>query len=260
VQGQKKAAEAVSRAREELDRALNHLEVLANSDRERFSYSVHALNNYLMVVNTTLDLLSRTPAIMADRNAKRWLESLKQATKLMKSTARGVLTSINDSLPPLLLASVSMNEVAESACDAYQPKALRKKIRLIWEPTTGRDTVLTDGVAAGVVLDNLVSNAIKYSELGTEVSVEMTTETEAVVCSIRDSGPGLSVSDQERLFERGVQLSPRPTGGEPSNGYGLAISRDLALALGGQLHCRSALGKGTCFAFSLPFDVSPMPS
>src|SRR5258708_40063436 len=105
---------AIGRARGDLDRALARLEALADDDRQRVSYSVHALNNYLMVVATTVQLLRTKLAPKADRAVRRWLDSLKQAPNLMMSTARGVLTATTDGLPPLLFEPASLTEIAEA--------------------------------------------------------------------------------------------------------------------------------------------------
>lgn len=251
VQTRTEVVSAIARARSDLDRALASLETLAADDRQRVSYSVHALNNYLMVVASTLQLL-RTKLAPGDRDVKRWLDSLNQATNLMMSTARGVLTAQRDPLPPLLLEPSSLGEIAEAACRSYADIARAKRVRIAWKTPLTRDSVMTDRVAAGAVLDNLLSNAVKYSHPGGGVSVSMVMDNGKVFCSVRDRGPGLSEDDQRKLFQRGVRLTSQPTAGESSNGYGLAIATDLANALGGDLSCESVLGKGSCFTFSLP--------
>ena len=73
-----------------------------------------------------------------------------------------------------------------------------------------------------------------------------------VVCHVQDEGPGLSAEDQAQLFRRGVRLTPRPTGGEASSGFGLAIAKDLIEQLGGRIWCESTLAHGARFSFSLP--------
>jgi two-component system, sensor histidine kinase and response regulator len=243
---------AIARARADLDRALARLELLAVNDQQRVSYSVHALNNYLMVVATTVQLLRTKVELKGDRDVRRWLDSLKQATNLMMSTARGVLTATRDVLPPLLFEPARLTEIVDGACDAYNDIARKKRVRISCRATAKRDRVVTDRVAASAVLDNLLSNAVKYSEAGTTVSVTTAIQGEEVICSVRDHGPGLSKADQENLFQRGVRLTAQPTAGELSTGYGLAIANDLAKALGGKLWCTSVLGEGSCFMFSLP--------
>ena len=243
---------SIALARADLDRALARLETLAENDRQRVCYSVHALNNYLMIVATTLQLLRMKPVLKGDRDVKRLLDSLKQATSLMMSTARGVLTATPDALPPLLFEPASLVEIAEGVCVAYRDIARNKRVRIAWKVPAKRDRVLTDRVAAGAVLDNLLSNALKYSQPGKAISLTITIQGDQVLCSVRDHGPGLSEADQAKLFQRGVPLTARPTAGEASTGYGLAIANDLAKALGGQLSCTSALGEGSVFTFSLP--------
>jgi len=242
----------IARARADLDRALASLELLADNDRQRVSYSAHALNNYLMVVSTTLQHLQRIPAYREDRNVKRSLDSLKQATNLMMSTARGVLTATPDVLPPLLFEPASLAEIAAGVCRTYSDIARGKRVRILWKEPPVRDRVHTDRVAVGAVLDNLLSNAVKYSQPRMAVIVSVTIEAGEVLCSVRDNGPGLNEEDQAKLFQRGVRLTAQPTGGESSTGYGLAVASDLSKALGGRLWCTSTLGEGSCFTLALP--------
>lgn len=251
-QGRAEATSALVRARDDLDRALAVLQSLAAGDRERFSYSVHALSNYLMVVSTTVHILRKRLTPEVARDVKRLLDSLAQSTNLMMSTARGVLTATPDALPPLLLAPASLTQIAKRACFAYRDVARAKRIRILWKAPRSNDRVITDIVAAGAVLDNLLSNAIKYSAPGSPISVTTVIHLDQVFCTVCDKGPGISEGDQAKLFQRGARLSTQPTGGESSSGYGLAIANDLAKALGGRLTCTSVLGEGACFTFSLP--------
>jgi signal transduction histidine kinase len=205
-----------------------------------------------MVVETTVELLRTRTGIKEDAESRRWLNTIRHATKIMMSTARGVLTATPDLLPPLVFAPASLTEIAEEVCGAYREIARRKRVRISWRAPTRRDLVVTDRVAAGAVLDNLLSNAVKYSEAHSAVLVTTSIRFENVVCLVRDRGPGLSATDQTKLFRRGVRLSAQPTAGESSTGYGLAIANDLTKALGGKLTCTSALGEGSCFMFALP--------
>ena len=75
---------------------------------------------------------------------------------------------------------------------------------------------------------------------------------------MRDEGPGLSESDQKKLFQKFTRLTARPTGGESSTGLGLAIVKRLAEAMSGSIECQSALGAGATFTLGLP--VCPPPA
>ena len=243
---------AIRRASQDLERALSSLEALEEEDRQRVSYTVHALNNYLMVVSTSIHLLRIRAQLTDDRESRRLLDSIKHATQVMMSTARGVLTATPSVIPPLLLEHASLTEIAEGACIAYREISRKKRVRIRWKFPVRRDLVVTDRVAAGAVLDNLLSNAVKYSDSGSSVLVSTSVRSGDVACFVRDHGPGLSEEDQAKLFQRGVTLTARPTAGESSTGYGLAIANDLSHALGGSLTCTSVLGEGSCFTFALP--------
>jgi signal transduction histidine kinase len=101
------------------------------------------------------------------------------------------------------------------------------------------------------VLDNLLSNAVKFSPPQKRIWVRVTAEPADLVCTVQDEGPGLSAEEQARLFQRGVRLSPVPTGGEPSNGYGLAVAKELLEKIEGEIWCESQPGQGASFSFRL---------
>ena len=107
-------------------------------------------------------------------------------------------------------------------------------------------------MAVAAVLDNLLSNAVKYSLPGKRIWVQIFAAQNGVVCGVRDEGPGLTPEDQAKLFQRGSRLTPKPTGGEPSTGYGLAVAKEFIERLGGTIRCESVLGQGSCFSFQLP--------
>ena len=113
-------------------------------------------------------------------------------------------------------------------------------------------------------VDNLVSNAIKYSERGgtIRISVHCTEMSDihsagVVQIVVEDDGPGISTEDQERLFEKYAILSVKPTGGEHSTGLGLFIVKRLVTAMNGRIWCESELGKGARFIIELPIEQSP---
>ncbi|MFN8529127.1 MAG: GAF domain-containing sensor histidine kinase [Anaerolineae bacterium] len=117
---------------------------------------------------------------------------------------------------------------------------------------------VSDGAALGdpmrlrQILDNLISNAVKYSPSGSTTRVRAERKDGRWLLEVQDQGPGLSEVDQQRLFQDFARLSARPTGGEKSTGLGLAITRRMVEAHGGQIGVRSTLGQGATFWFTLP--------
>lgn len=132
-----------------------------------------------------------------------------------------------------------------------QPHATRKQIVITTEegePAWAR----TDRAATMQILDNLISNALKFSPPKTTVTVRTHCENGCVFAAVKDHGPGLSEADHTRLFGKYVRLSAQPTGGETSTGLGLSIVKKLAEALHGTVYCQSVLGEGARFILRLP--------
>lgn len=112
-----------------------------------------------------------------------------------------------------------------------------------------------DPDAVGRVLDNLISNAIKFSPAGAEIRVEAGVGgggARVLKLVVVDQGPGLTAEDSNDLFKPYQRLSARPTGGESSTGLGLSIAYELVRSMGGDIGCDSEPGKGASFWFTLP--------
>lgn len=104
------------------------------------------------------------------------------------------------------------------------------------------------------VLDNLITNAVKYSARGTEIHISLKTDGPRLVFEVRDSGQGIPESELPKLFREFGKTSVQPTEGEPSTGLGLAIAKKIVEQHGGQISVKSEVGKGSTFTFWLPQD------
>ena len=144
--------------------------------------------------------------------------------------------------------------------DGYRQKAREKNLRLSFEPATGMNPFVTaDQQSLQQIIDNLVSNAIKFSPRDRPVVVRVLIAGggETATVEVQDAGPGLSEEDQRELYGKFARLSARPTAGEASSGLGLSIVKRLAEAMAGHLECRSRLGEGATFSLTLPIAPSP---
>jgi len=150
------------------------------------------------------------------------------------------------------LAPHDLADIIEECLPSHQQAAERKGIELLLDEPVNLPQVLVDPDRIGQVLDNLVSNAIKYTHPGGEVTVECETQPDLVVTHVRDSGQGLESNDLEKVFRNFGRLSSRPTGGESSTGLGLAIAKGIVEVHGGEMWVESTFGVGSCFSFSLP--------
>ena len=101
------------------------------------------------------------------------------------------------------------------------------------------------------VLDNLLSNALKFSPRGRRVCLRAARAGGAVALCVEDEGPGLTDDDKRKLFGRYVRLSARPSDGEPSVGLGLSIVKQMVDAMEGRIVVESEVGKGARFRVEL---------
>lgn len=112
--------------------------------------------------------------------------------------------------------------------------------------------VMADRDRIEEVLQNLLDNAIKYSPHHPEISVSCYATGEEVIVSVRDSGMGISVREQEQIFERFQRVGDPPSRSTPGAGLGLYIARAIIEAHGGRIWVESTLREGSTFSFSLP--------
>ena len=97
------------------------------------------------------------------------------------------------------------------------------------------------------IVENLFSNAIKFSPEGRNIYVSTGQRNGKAQLNIRDEGPGFTVEDKKRMFGKYQKLSAKPTGGESSTGIGLSIVKKYVDAMGGTIYCDSFPGKGATF-------------
>jgi signal transduction histidine kinase len=137
--------------------------------------------------------------------------------------------------------------------DDARPRAAAKQIQLNVEPAESA-RASADPTRIRQVVVNLVSNAIKFTPPGGEVSVQVTRESDRVVLEVADNGPGIAAADQARVFERFYRTSSAAE--TAGTGLGLAIVKAIAEAHGGRALLESRLGDGTTFRVELPSSTA----
>lgn len=145
---------------------------------------------------------------------------------------------------------VEVRAVMHQAVRALSPMAAAKEITLQVEG--GADHALADPRALERVASNLIGNAIKFSPRAQQVSIRCFAIDDRVGFEVLDSGPGFSPRDFPALFERGVQLSAKPTAGEPSTGLGLYIVKGFVDAMDGTITVGNRPSGGAAIEVGLP--------
>lgn len=187
-------------------------------------------------------------------------EDQKEFITIIHDACHDMLTLLND----LLDISVIESGKLELRLKAGPLKQLIKERIRINEIIAGKKGIMIhtrlsevtgaifDSDRIGQAVDNLVSNAIKFSSPGTKINVILDRKGNAAKVSIQDEGPGISPEDQSRMFGEFQKLGNQPTGGEKSTGLGLAIVKKIIEAHGGSVGIESQIGKGSTFSFTIP--------
>lgn len=142
---------------------------------------------------------------------------------------------------------ISLHDLLAELIERNDPMAKRKGITLQINLPPGPLPTHTDPKFLRAVVDNLLSNALKFSPPGKTVLLAATQNGTRTEITIQDAGPGLTEEDQRKLYGRFAKLSAQPTGGEKSTGLGLSIVKKMVDAMGAEILVESQEGVGTTF-------------
>lgn len=247
---------ALEKRTAELRRALEN-------NKEILGITAHDLKNPLGGIIGLSDMLLEDVATLQNDEVKKDvlenLHMIKDSAEGMLSTVTGLLDRHRDGLPvKLTMEEADLNLITRIVANWNNGQASKKGIKIHYKPSQRRAKVHVDVSAMQRVVDNLISNAVKYSPPGSEVWIEIVTLQQEVVVSVKDEGPGLTDEDKRRVFGKLNRLSARPTAGEHSSGLGLFIVKQLTEEHGGSVGVDSVYGEGATFWIKLPLMVKHM--
>lgn len=147
---------------------------------------------------------------------------------------------------------IDLSLYLQKAVELRRPLAQAKSISLQLELPPELPEVSMDPQRIDQVLDNLVTNAIKFSFAGTQIILSARKTGNFVSIEVKDQGQGIPQQDLLKLFSDFGKTSVKPTSGEKSTGLGLAIVKRIVEAHEGQVGAESETGKGSTFYFTLP--------
>ncbi len=248
-------AELISRVRTHLSlkAARDRLKQLAEDKDELLGILAHDLKNHLGGMQMSAQLL-RNRAATEDGKLRQLAENILYSTDQMLAFVKEFLANASaEHGLAITLQPIHLAAAASRAVQQYQEAARRKDITLLSELPPEGTEALADRAALDQVLDNLISNAVKFTPPGKQIDVAVKPCSNGwVEFSIRDQGPGFKEEDKAKMFRRYGRLSARPTGGEPSTGLGLSIVKTLVQNMRGELFCESIPSQGATFILRLP--------
>lgn len=235
-------------------KATRELEALNQEKNEFIALVAHDLKSPLSLIQQLSGGLLRGEIAGAPEASRPWLEMVARAARDMSALIHRVLNvnalESGDLYPSFQAVDVAL--LTAQQVQGFFAKAERKQVALDVEGLPEALWARTDGPYVQQIMDNLISNAIKFSPPGGTVWIRGSHVGQMAVLEVQDQGPGLTDDDKLRLFQRFAQLSARPTGDESSSGLGLSIAKRLVEALQGWIHVDSEPGKGATFRVELP--------
>jgi GAF domain-containing protein len=187
-------------------------------------------------------------------------EKMRGVLERLQANGKHLLNLINDVLDlskieagelKLDLADYSLEDVVHTVVTAVEPLATGKALTLSADVSKDLPIGHGDGRRLAQVLLNLVGNGIKFTDRG-QVSINATASDGLFTVAVSDTGPGISPSDQEKLFKNFQQADNTITRQKGGSGLGLAISKRIIEMHGGRIWLDSEVGKGSTFTFTVP--------
>ncbi len=155
----------------------------------------------------------------------------------------------------LELESVRLVDLVRKNLELNRAIAERKQIGVRLGCHEDLPDILLDPMKIGQVVNNIVSNAIKYSNSGTEIEVGVFRSGNYAAVSVKDKGIGIASKDLDKIFQPFAKLKQKGTAGETSTGLGLAIVQKIITGHKGRVWVESEEGKGTAVYFTLPLPL-----
>ena len=254
VDSHARVTESIENAIADLSLALVEMDRLADNG-PTVAWVAHAMNTYLSVNEATLDLLKRNLGDKAGADVARWLDGLKHLGDMMHHSMGRLLRTSTPAEFPLKLDYVNVPVLMTRACEYHRRSAGHKQLTIVCRTIGDVPLAWADRVAVAVVADNLLSNAVEFSNPGGEIVVQIMSGPGGVVCSVLDNGPGLTPVQQAYLFDRGARTAGSAADNAPI-GFGLVIAKEFVDRMGGRLWSDSEQGRGACFSFRMPYHPS----
>jgi signal transduction histidine kinase len=244
--------EHAHRLAERLAASNTKLERLSAEQAEFMAIAAHDLRAPLAVVRGLSELMA-SGRLNEERSRNAVEEIGRQVTRML-----GLVTDYLGAHAAEGRAAEARPETTDLAAAAREAAARHaagaqaKGQALACDPAAAAVHALADPAMLAQVLDNFVTNAIKFSPAGAVIRLSVGRAAGGARVSVTDSGPGIPAEEQARLFQKFSRASTRPTAGESSHGLGLAVSRRLAEAMQGRVGCESRPGEGSTFWIELP--------
>jgi two-component system phosphate regulon sensor histidine kinase PhoR len=231
---------------------VTELERLEQIRRDFVANASHELRTPLAAIGGFAETLLASPEL-SEAERRNYLEIIERnARRLGKIVADLLdLARLERTEPELVLGAVDVGERLRRVRGDASARFAAKQL-VVEERLDGDLRAWADAGAVDQILQNLVDNAIQYTEAGGRVTLEAEAEASAVVVRVRDTGVGIPAPDLERIFERFYRVDKARSRAQGGTGLGLSIVKHLVQRMRGEIRVESTVGVGTCVHLRLP--------
>lgn len=240
----------LANTKRKLIKKTTELERINKLKDQMLGMAAHDLRNPLSVIQNYADFLMED--IKKGRTGEEQYElakEIKESSEYMVQIVEGMLdiSAIESGNVSLNKEEVDLNTLIQRAVSLNRPSAEKKNISLDINLCGGPCVKSIDYHKFQQVLNNLISNAIKYSEANTTTTVGVEKDEKEIIIYVADEGQGIPEEDRDKLFQPFAKINVEATAGEKSTGLGLAITKKIVEAHGGTIDVKTKIGEGTTF-------------
>ena len=238
--------------KEKLAESKHKLEALQEKKEKLFAIAVHDIKNPASAIKGYVELLEGY-----DLNANEQQEIMQflidTSGRIVELAQQmSIVIAKEEPEQELNFQKASIKSIIDKVCNLNFAYAKKKNIKIVNNSSAHSPEIIFDPEKIFEVVDNLISNAIKYSKSETVVQVRSYFNDKKVFVEVIDSGIGIAPEDMSKIFIKGAKLSSKPTGGEESSGLGLWIVKNIIDDHKGKIWVTSKQGIGSTFTFELP--------
>ena len=248
----------IEKQEKELEEKNEKLRQLNQQKNEFLGIASHDIRNPVGIIQMYSDFMIKEKSNNLTLEQKKYLTSINQSAEFISNLLNDLLdiSKIQSGRLDLELNNNSYDSLVSHNIEMNQVIARKKHIELELIKSSNIPKISIDRNKIEQVLNNLISNAIKYSFPDTVITVKISCTNSFILTEVIDQGQGIPDNELENIFEPFQKTSIKSTAGEKSTGLGLTIVKKIIERHGGNIGVKSKLGKGTCFYFELPVLTS----
>jgi len=230
---------------------------LNQEKNELMAIVVHDLKNPLSAIKGLVDIIQWSAESITKEELAEYVDMIQTSTQQMFDLIENLLdmNKLDSGEVKANMQPTNIWLIISIIIKRYQIKAQAKNITILTEATNQKVIAMVDENLFYQVLDNIISNAVKYSPFAKNIYCRMFVVENKVRCEIEDQGPGFNEQDLKKLFGKFSRLSAKPTGGEHSSGLGLFIVKKLVENMRGNVWCETKIGNGAKFIVEFPLFI-----